>query len=527
MSRALVLAPLLASLAAGAAPASVGEPAPAVRGLPPEAPVAMSVFEGAAFASAGEVATAVRAWPALSLVAAGTGLASSAKSTTAVSAWPALSFVAAGAASSSSEGASAVQRLAGELATAVRKLPAEAPVGLYLSGSSAELRRAVGSVLTSRLASANLAPVLVDAPSAEAAESVARAQGARTLVRLTLDVEAGALRARGDALGTWVNFWSGRVPTRPAKPSGALVESVDADAEVLALASVGAPATTPPTAGARSVRLLGAVLARLEQPIAALAAGDLDGDGRDEIAVLTEAEVSVFDADGRLLARRELDGLPFSNAPTREPFGALAVLPGPPRLAAWSTRRAQGELLVLDKGRGTLRPVGTLDSAPLGPAERGSFVPGQTAFQAEVRLADGKPVTLSAPFTTAGFASPRMLFVHPDGTGSLYSRAGTTPTRLSGLGAGSALGDLDGDGTPELLTTSPLLQPSPDALRVHALNGADPTVHEPLWQGALPPGRALYVVTANLDGDARREVVVGLLKPDGTGELFLLRQGAP
>ncbi|WP_255652612.1 VCBS repeat-containing protein [Myxococcus sp. XM-1-1-1] len=462
----------------------------------------MSVFEGAASASAGGVATAVGAWPALS-------------------------FVAAGAASSSAEGTSAVQRLAGELATAVRKLPAEAPVGLYLSGSSAELRRAVGSVLTSRLASANLAPVLVDAPSAEAAESVARAQGARTLVRLTLDVEAGALRARGDALGTWVNFWSGRVPTRPAKPSGALVESVDADAEVLALASVGAPATTPPTAGVRSVRLLGAVLARLEQPIAALAAGDLDGDGRDEIAVLTEAEVSVFDADGRLLARRELDGLPFSNAPTREPFGALAVLPGPPRLAAWSTRRSQGELLVLDKGRGTLRPVGTLDSAPLGPAERGSFVPGQTAFQAEVRLADGKPVTLSAPFTTAGFASPRMLFVHPDGTGSLYSRAGTAPTRLSGLGAGSALGDLDGDGTPELLTTSPLLQPSPDALRVHALNGADPTVHEPLWQGALPPGRALYVVTANLDGDARREVVVGLLKPDGTAELFLLRQGAP
>jgi hypothetical protein len=101
------------------------------------------------------------------------------------------------------------------------------------------------------------------------------------------------------------------------------------------------------------------------------------------------------------------------------------------------------------------------------------------------------------------------------------------PLLLSGLGAGSALGDLDGDGTPELLTTSAEIQPSQDTLRVFKTNGSDPTAHEPLWQGPLPAGRALQVVTANLDGDRYREVVVGLTKPDGTGELFLLRQGAP
>lgn len=423
----------------------------------------------------------------------------------------------------------AVQRLSQAVATSVRALPAEAPVALYLSGGSAELRRAVGSVLAARLAAVGLAPTVVDAPSAEAAEGVARAQGARTLVRLTLDVEAGALRARGDALGTWVNFWSGRSPTRPAKPSGALVESVDADAEVLALASQGVPATPPvPTPGSpKGVRLLGATLVRMEQPLAALAAGDLDGDGRDEIAVMTEEDVSVYGADGRLLARRELSALPFASTSTREPFGALAVLAGPPRLAAWSTRRAHGEVLVLDKGRGTLRPVSTLDSAPFGPVERGSFVPGQTSFQAEVRFADGKSMALPAPFTTVSLASPRMLFVHPDGAASLYARAGAPPSRLAGLGAGSALGDLNGDGIPELLTTSALLQPSPDVLRVHSLNAEDPVAHEPLWQGSLPTGRALFVVVADLDGDERNEVVVGLTKPDGTGELFLLRQGAP
>jgi hypothetical protein len=431
-------------------------------------------------------------------------------------------------ATAAGEAPPAITRLSDSLAEAVRALSAEAPVALHLSGGSAELRRAAGSELAARLAQAGLAPVVVDAPTPEAAEAAARAQGARTLVRLTLQVEAGELRAHGDALGTWVNFWSGRTATRPPTPAGVLAEAVEADAAVLALAAVGTPATpTGPGTPARGLRLMGAMMARLERPLAALAAGDLDGDGKDEVAALTEREVAVFAGDGRLLARYGLDALPLSGTTTREPFGALAVLPGPPRLAAWSTRHAHGELYALDKARGTLRPLGTLDAAPLGPGERGAFVPGQTAFAPEVRLADGRAQLVPAPFTTASIAPPRLLFVHPDGAASLYSRAGSAPSRLSGLGAGSALGDLDGDGVPELLTTSPQLSPSPDVLRVHAATGEDPAVHEPLWQGALPAGRALHVVTADLDGDKRREVVVGLWKPDGTGELFLLRQGAP
>ncbi len=425
--------------------------------------------------------------------------------------------------------APSVERLAHAVAEDVRALAAEPPIALHLSGASPELRRAFGTVLASRLATEGQGPVVLDAPSPEAAEALARERGARTLLRLTLAVEEGQLRARGDALGTWVNFWSGRTPTRPAKPAAAVTRAVEADAGALALAAVSAP--QPPVApvgtGPRPLRLLGAVLARLEQPPAALAAGDLDGDGKDEVAALTERTISVFGADGRLLASRELEGPPSTTA-TREPFGALAVLAGPPRLALWSSRFAHGEVLTWDKARGQLRPVSPLDAAPLGPTERATFTPGQTTFTPEVRLAEGRALPVPLPFTSASFAPPRMLFVHPDGSASLYSRPTVAPARLGGLGAGSALGDLDGDGTPELLTTSPQLQPSPDALRIYAL-GADgtPTEHEPLWQGALTGGRALHVVTADLDGDKRREVVVGLWRVDGTGELFLLRQGAP
>ncbi|RYZ37430.1 MAG: VCBS repeat-containing protein [Myxococcaceae bacterium] len=423
----------------------------------------------------------------------------------------------------------ATARLAVAVAEAIRAAPAEAPVAVSLSGSSAELRRAFGTLLASRLAAQQLGPVVLEVPP-ERAEATAREQGARSLVRLTLDVEGGELVARGDVLGTWVNFWSGRTPTRPPKPAAAVAEGVEADAAVLALASMGSPSHGTPGPGPqqkRPLRLLGAVFARLETPLAALATGDLDGDGRDEVAALTGQEVFVFASDGRLLARRELEGA-SATATTQEPFGALAVLAGPPRLAVWSTRYAKGELLVLDKTKGTtLRPAGALDAAPLGTLERGTFVPGQTVFAPEVRLADGRTLTVPAPFGAASFASPRMLFVHADGTASLYARPASAPTRLSGLGVGSALGDLDGDGAPELITTSPLLQPSPDALRVLSLAPDAPMAHEPLWQGALPTGRALFVVTADLDGDKRREVVVGSWKPDGTSELFLLRQGAP
>ncbi|XHF14971.1 VCBS repeat-containing protein [Archangium gephyra] len=422
----------------------------------------------------------------------------------------------------------ALERLAQAVATDVRAMKPEPPVALHLSGGAPELRRAFATLLASHLASAGLAPVVLEAPSPEAAEALAREQGARALVRLTLGVEAGELRARGDAFGTWVNFWSGRTPSRVPSPAAAIAQAVEADAAALALAAVEPPRTpTPSTEEPLPLRLLGAVLARLPSPPAALAAGDLDGDGKDEVAVLTARAVHVFAADGSLVAERSLDVLPPGPAPTREPFGALAILSGPPRLAAWSTRFAHGEVLTLENG--TLRGVSRLEAVPLGPEARGGFVPGQTAFAPEVRLGNGEQrlAGVTARFTTFSAANSRVLLVHPDGSAAFFARPGVAPVPISGLGAGSALGDLDGDGTPELLTTSPELQPSPDMLRVFKTNGSDPTAHEPLWQGPLPSGRALYVVTANLDGDKRREVVVGLTKPDGTGELFLLRQGAP
>jgi hypothetical protein len=424
-----------------------------------------------------------------------------------------------------------VVRLAHLVTQEVRSLKPEPPIALHLSGSSPELRRAVGTLLASNLAAAELGPVVLEAPSAEAAEPLAREQGARTLVRLTLSVGEGELRASGDVLGTWVNFWSGRTPSRPPAPAAAVVQAVEADAGALALAAVSPPTMSsmplPTMSGPRPVRLMGATLVRLEAPPVGLAAGDLDGDGKDEVAVLTERAVSVFGGDGRLLARRELEGLPLNPSPPREPFGMVAIIPQPARLAAWSARYSHGEVLLFDRAKGALRPLGPLDTAPIGAYERATFTAGQTNFTPEVRLGEGRLLAVPAPFTSASLVPPRMLFVHPDGSASLYPRATTPPVRMQGLGAGSALGDLDGDDTPELITTTPQLFPTPETVRVYALSGDDPTTHSPLWQSTLPAGRALHVITADLDQDKQREVLVGVWHSDGTGEVFLMRQGAP
>ena len=423
----------------------------------------------------------------------------------------------------------ALTRLADAVATDVRAARPEAPVALFLSGSAPELRRAFETLLASRLASAGLAPLVLEAPSAEAAEPLAREKGARALVRLTLGVDTGKVNARGDLVGTWVNFWSGRTPTRPPSPAAALARDVEADAASLALAAVKpSPTPTLPSSGEpRPLRLVGAPLTHLPSPPAALATGDLTGDGRDEVVVLTERAVHVFAADGRLLAERSLDVLPPNATPTREPFGAVAVLAGPPRIAAFSTRFAHGEVLVLENG--ALRFGARMEAVPLDAEARGALVPGQTAFAPEVRLGPGDQRLAGPParFTSFSAALSRVLLVHPDGTGAFYPRPSAAPIALSGLGAGSALGDLDGDGSPELITTAPELQPTPDMLRVFKTGESASTTQEPLWQGALPPGRALQVVTARLDDGPSRAVVVGLTKPDGTGELFLLRQGAP
>jgi hypothetical protein len=437
-------------------------------------------------------------------------------------------FMGAGAASRPDDTASnTLTRLSAQLAARIVSEGAEAPVGLYVRGESADLARAFETLLAADLGSRKVPCVPVAATGPIDAERAARQMGMRSLVRLNVTLESGKVLVRGDVLGTWVNFWSGNAATRPASPAAALEGATDADAKALALATMPSAAPhKPPT----ELKLVGAAFARLPVPPAALAAGDVDGDGRAEVVVLTDEEVLVFSPLGRLLARRDHRVLPESPTPCREPFGTVAVLSKPTRIAYLSAKRARGELLTYD--RGTLRAVGTFDEAPLarvGDAElTGALVPGQNVFAGPLTLGTAHWV-LNAPFSTLStHAAPggnAFLVVAPDGSGSLSSGSPMAPaSKLSGLGAGSALADVDGDGRPEICTSSPRHAPEVDELRISSLNGT--AAGPELWRTAeLPKGaRILQIVPADLDGEGTEALIVGLWLPDGSGELDVFRR---
>ncbi len=427
----------------------------------------------------------------------------------------------------------AVDQLADRIAAQAKDSEAEAPVGVWARGESPELSRAFVTVLAAELARRGLPAVPVEAADPVRAEAEARAKGHRSLLRLQLGLESGLLHARGDLLGTWVNFWSGAQATRPQSPAAGIESSVDADAHALALASAPIPVVSSPSLAPRTgeVRMVQAVFARLPRQTAALAAGDLDGDGRDEVIALTDEELLVFGPDGKLLVRRALRHLPSSPSPVREPFGALAVLTSPTRLAAFSAQRVRGEVLSFEAAGPALRPEGTFtaDEVPLGRVGESPVLARHESGKTTWSSTAGLPRAFTTLVTFTGVGGPELLAVFPDGSAQWRADLSAPEPRvveLRGLGAGSTLADVDGDGYAELVTSEPDFLPSPEVLRVlkaPTLTGAG--TGEPVrFRKELPRGRVLQIAGADLDGQGAQALIVAVWLPDGSTELQVHRR---
>jgi hypothetical protein len=439
----------------------------------------------------------------------------------------------------------ALVRLSKSVATQLSGASAEPPLAVYV-GASSDLARSFATVLISELAARSLAPLAISAPSTDAAEASARSGGARSLVRLQVALSNGLVEARGDLISTWVNFWSGQSGARSGRPAAAIYASVEADAQALALA-----AAKVPTAKAAELQLEMAKLADLPAWTGALAAGDLNGDGKDEIVALTNDEILAFSWDGRLLARRDHRALGDSPAPCREPFGAISIQSQ--RIAYFSAARRKGEVLTLDGARGEFRSLGPLSEVPVAALGQtqiwGSFVAGRSAFAPELWSAAGERWAVPGPFWMLSFFSaatgPRVLMAFADGTASWGAGLGDLRPRIIGNAAAAmSLIDVDGDGEPEFVTTSSRYRPEPDELRVLSAPAQKPTssestlgraaasvdggvANQELWRGTIQGGWALQLVGARAGAGQPEQIVVAVWMPDGAAQLRVFRRVAP
>ena len=432
-----------------------------------------------------------------------------------------------GAAGAPAPGA-AVEKLALQVAGEIAGRVTEGPLAVHVSSPSPVLSRALATLIAAELSRRGLGGMVVDAPDAVIAEARARDQGARALARVNAGLERGQLVARGDLLGTWVNFWSGRSPTRPPQPAAVLEAAAEADAHALAL--LAAPVTAPIAVGTGGggerpppvkVQIASAVLAKLPSAIVALAAGDLDRDGVDEVVAVTEDEVVVMAADGRVLARHDVKGLPGASAPVRDPIAAATVVQG--QVAYFHARRAKGEVLAY--GGGALRVVRELEEVPLARGLlSGRWVPGENLISVDVQRWNAP-----GPFhSLAVFEGGRTdaVAVLPGGAGARvrgFPAAGSGEI-LTGIGAGTALFDVDGDGVPELATSSAAYAPEVDELRVY-VDG--PWGAPPKWQLAVARGRVMVAAAARLDRERAQQLLLGTWLADGTSELLVIRRVAP
>jgi hypothetical protein len=344
-------------------------------------------------------------------------------------------------------------------------------------------------------------------------EAAARAGGQDWLLR----VQAGLVPGRrelalvGEVIPAWDSFFLQRRPGARARPPRLVQARGPADPETLLLGREERP-------GAPAYRLV--ALGQVTGRVLALAAGDA-GEG-PALAAATPQAAILLSPQGTELARREPDRAGWRAV--RDPAAVVALGDfGGGRLAVQWSGAPQAEVLARRADR--LEVVATLAAAPLCASEGaslfGRFAPGQgllldelspwvdpeTRPRSDRTLYGVAAAPRGGPVAFAALdASLRLELLGPD-------LAPVGPA-LAGVGVGFALADLDGDGTAEVVASSPSSS-GPDRIRLIALRAERPVLFEsPPLEGAV-----LAAAGGDLTGDGVDDAVVAVVSRRGDGEV--------
>ncbi len=300
------------------------------------------------------------------------------------------------------------------------------------------------------------------------ADAQRQASSARGLVYLTVSLYRDRLDVSGDAFMGAGHFWQ-RVRAPGFHLAAHAFATSPLDAELRGL--------FPP---------IPLVITRVDKvalpdhDIVALACGDVQGDGSNEIATLGRRKIQVGHLEhGHFAARASLNWSEFSSiapSPLREPIGACSV-PTPGELWVGLSDRADtlqlsGSLAIEHKWHGIM-------PWPGGGCTRRSGL----GYEGAVRPCPDPSATPSADFATVVDAFASRTLSNASGQSHTLKVArpiGADSARaldslhaeldIPGVGAQLALGDLDEDGLPEIVSSSPSLDRHADQLVVRTLN---------------------------------------------------------